>query len=273
MGAPSGWPGVRIRSLPGRSVTMSRRSGRKAKPHGVSSPSATVSSLNAWRSLSKTEPIGGAPTPPPSTFAFSASSRISTTSDRICRSSRVALKDGISVPGRPSRMLRARSASVPPNLQVSSSRLEARPPARPSPWQLAQTSAESLAAAPSPTKYATEGCCGSAAAAHQATSVARRRESASPYARVIRPPLAARPERHSPRRHLATLTGIRAPARLRRASIGGATSAIKTDSGRVTSDERRDDGLDSPKHLNTNTPSEGSCGGSPARIRRSGRRP
>jgi hypothetical protein len=120
-------------------------------PQGVSRPEATVSSRKACRSVEWTasSPARGAAAA--STFARSASSRISTTSERIFRSSSVAANGGISVPGRPSRMLAASSASPPPKRHSSSSRLEARPPSSCSPWQLAHSSPASRAASPSPT--------------------------------------------------------------------------------------------------------------------------
>ena len=77
------------------------------------------------------------------------------------------------MPGRPSRMLFARSASVPPKIHGSSIRLAARPPARLSPWHAAHRSFASLAAAPSPAPYETDGCCGSALAVQPTRSAAR----------------------------------------------------------------------------------------------------
>ena len=68
---PGPGPASRMRSRPGRSLTSMRPSGRNSRPHGVSSPSATVSSRKACRSLLRTASNGSArgrrpPRPAPS---------------------------------------------------------------------------------------------------------------------------------------------------------------------------------------------------------------
>ena len=78
---------------PGRSVTIMRPSGRKARPHGVSRPVRDELELERVAlALEDGVDRGGALSP--STLAFSASSRISTTSERISCSSERPLERG-----------------------------------------------------------------------------------------------------------------------------------------------------------------------------------
>ena len=95
------------RTRPMRSVTSMLPSGSQAMPHGVSSPSATTSSLNVSSWLSTTmPPIGaGGFAVARVRLALSCSSRMKITSARISCSLNAALNDGIGVGGRPSRMV------------------------------------------------------------------------------------------------------------------------------------------------------------------------
>ena len=133
------WPGTTMWSRPSRSVKINRPSGRNSRPQGVRRSSTTVSSLKACRSLSKTRPISTLGAGWATSRAAPACSRMKTTSDAIWLSVRAPLKGGMPALNCPSPMLAARLASAPPKVQVSSSKLPARSPARFAPWQVAQS--------------------------------------------------------------------------------------------------------------------------------------
>ena len=122
-----------MRSRPGFSVTSMRPSGRNASDHGVSRPSATVSSLKACSSLLTTvSPLGLAYTVA-ARRASSARSRMKITSARTSCSLIAAPKGGMPESRRPSRIEAATLASSPPYFHSSSSRLFACPPSSFSP--------------------------------------------------------------------------------------------------------------------------------------------